>query len=129
MLVYKYYNWLGMDDVENQELSGQGRDQMGTRDDIPIIIKNNNTSIIEDAYLVAALVTLDPNVVYYPILNKTGRVAFEVKGVISDKLERLYAGETAPLEAFIGNHKKLRAAIFKLKNTYKKGQPSGRIDP
>lgn len=93
---------------------------MGTRDDIPIIVKNNNTSIIEDAYLVAALVTLDPNVVYYPVLNKTGRVAFEVKGSISDKLERLYSGEPAPLEAFIGNHKKLRAAIFKLKNTYRK---------
>ncbi|SNB47909.1 hypothetical protein [Geobacter sp. DSM 9736] len=95
---------------------------MGNREHVPIIVKNSTTSIIEDAYLVAALMTFDPDVVCYPILNSSGRVAFEVKGQIADKLERLYSGESASLEAFISNLKKLRASIFKLKNAYKKNQ-------
>lgn len=92
----------------------------GIPENLPIIVKNLNTSIIEDAYVVAALVTLDPKLIYYPVLNDRGRVAFEVKGEITDKLQRLYGGEAACLEAFISNLKKLRASIFKLKNAYKK---------
>ena len=92
----------------------------GVPEHLPIVVKNHNTSIIEDAYLVAALVTFDPTLVYYPVLNERGRVAFEVKGEIADNLQRLYAGDSACLEAFIANLKKLRASIFKLKNAYKR---------
>lgn len=82
-----------------------------------IIIKSQNVSIIEDTYLLAALLTFDPSISYYPKRDSTGNVSFEVKGKISDKMELLYAGETAPLKTYIANLKSLRSAIFALKNS------------
>lgn len=83
-----------------------------------IIIKSQTLSIIEDTYLLAALLTFDPSISYYPKKDSaTGNVSFEVKGKISDKMELLYAGETAPLKTYIANLKSLRSAIFALKNS------------
>jgi len=81
-----------------------------------IVIKGQNTSIIEDTYLLAALITFDPSITYYPRRDSAGNVSFEVKGEISDKMGRLYAGETASLKTYIANLKTLRSAIFALKN-------------
>lgn len=82
-----------------------------------IIIKSQTLSIIEDTYLLAALLTFDPSISYYPKKDSTGNVSFEVKGKIADKMELLYAGETAPLKTYIANLKSLRSAIFALKNS------------
>lgn len=85
-----------------------------------IIIKNQNTSIIEDTYLLAALLTLDPSITYFPKRDKLGNVSFEVTGKISDKMGQLYSGEMAPLKTYIANLKRLRSAIFALKNSCRK---------
>lgn len=82
-----------------------------------VIIKNQTTSIIEDTYLLAALLTFDPNIKYYAKRDSTGNVSFEVIGKISDKMGLLYAGESASLKAYISNLKTLRSAIFALKNS------------
>lgn len=82
-----------------------------------IIIKNQNTSIIEDTYLLAALLTFDPSIKYYPKRDITGNVTFEVTGKISDKMGLLYSGEMASLKTYISNLKTLRSAIFALKNS------------
>lgn len=92
---------------------------MGNKDHTSITIKNQNTSIIEDTYLLAALLTFDPSITYYPLRDSSGKVSFEVKGKISDEMGRLFAGEAAPLKTYIRNLKTLRTAIFALKSSYK----------
>ena len=92
---------------------------MGNQEHPPLIMKGQNTSVIEDTYLLAALLTFDPHISYYPICSSSGRVSFVVKGKVADKIGRLFAGEEAPLEAYIRNLKTLRSAIFALKNTHK----------
>lgn len=89
---------------------------MGNKNHVGIIIKNQNTSIIEDTYLLAALLTFDPSITYYPLQDDSGNVSFEVKGKIADDLGRLFAGEAAPLKTYISNLKTLRSAIFALRN-------------
>lgn len=95
---------------------------MGNKDHTSIIIKNQDTSIIEDTYLLAALLTFDPSISYYPVRDGSGKVSFEVRGKISDEMGRLFAGESAPLKTYIRNLKALRSAIFALRSTYQNGR-------
>lgn len=95
----------------------------------PFIIKDRNTSIIEDTYLLAALLTFDPSIRYYPLLNEAGRVSFEVHGRIADQMRRLYEGEAAPVNEYISNLKSLRSAIFALKNTFECGRSTVSSSP
>lgn len=89
-----------------------------------IIIKDRNTSIIEDTYLLAALLTFEPSIKYNPRLDASGKVAFEVEGRISDEMGRLYAGDGAPLTTYISNLKMLRSAIFALRSTHQRRRSS-----
>ena len=93
---------------------------MGANQHPAFVIKDQNTSIIEDTYLLAALLTFDPSIEYYPLRDSLGRVSFEVYGKISDQMRRLYEGEPAPVQKYISNLKALRSAIFALKSTYKR---------
>jgi hypothetical protein len=81
---------------------------------------------IEDTYLLAALVTYDPSITYTPVMDRAGRVAFEVSGDMSPLIGKLYAGERAPLNTYISNLKALRSAIFAMK---KAGSTDRRFDP
>ncbi len=81
-----------------------------------IIIKDQETSIIEDSYLVAALVTLDPSIKYTPVQGGDGKVSFQVHGKISDEMGRLFSGESASLSTYINNLKACRSAIFALRS-------------
>ena len=74
-------------------------------------------SIIEDTYLLAAMVTFDPSIRYFPVLDQMGRVAFEVHGSTGTVLAKLYDGESAPITTYISNLKALRSAIFAMKKT------------
>ena len=85
-----------------------------------IVIKSQTTSIIEDTYLLAALLTFDPSIKYNPRRDANGKVSFEVEGKISDEMGRLSAGETASLKTYISNLKSLRSAIFALKSTHRR---------
>ncbi|MBT0652039.1 hypothetical protein [Geomobilimonas luticola] len=86
----------------------------------PFIITGENTSIIEDIYLLAALITFDPRITYSLRYDKvSGRVAYEVHGRVSEPMRRYYAGEVASLKTFIGHVKALRSAAFALKNSVK----------
>lgn len=82
-----------------------------------IIIKDQETSIIEDSYLVAALVTLDPTIKYKPVQGADGKVSFQVQGKISDEMGRIYSGESASLSTYISNLKACRSAIFALRSS------------
>lgn len=94
------------------------RQVMGeNRNHASIVIKDQETSVIEDSYLVAALVTLDPSITYSPIVEAGGKVLFRVHGKISDDMGRLYAGEAASLAMYISNLKACRSAIFALRNS------------
>lgn len=95
---------------------GKGEQQV-TNKHSTIIIKDQTTSIIEDTYLLAALLTFDPSIQYSPRRDITGNVSFEVSGRIADKMGRYYAGETASLKTYISNLKALRTAIFAMKNS------------
>ena len=72
-------------------------------------------TVIEDTYLLAALLTFAPGLSYVPRRNADGRISFVVTGRIADEMGRLYAGESAPLKDYIANLKALRAKIFALK--------------
>ena len=85
-----------------------------------ITIVDQETSIIEDTYLLAALLTFDPSIKYSPLRDSSGKVSFKVQGRIADEMGRLYAGETAPLQTYISNLKTLRSAIFALRSTYQR---------
>jgi hypothetical protein len=80
-------------------------------------------TIIEDTYLLAAMVTFDPSIRYFPVLDHGGRVAFEVDGGTGAVLAKLYDGESAPITTYISNLKALRSAIFAMKKT---GNADGR---
>jgi hypothetical protein len=95
--------------------------KVGNEERTPIIVKNRRTFIIEDACLVAALITFDQNTVCSPVVSCSGRVAFEVRGDIANNLERLNAGEPAPLDLFIGNLKQLQASVSDLRNRGERG--------
>jgi hypothetical protein len=86
-----------------------------------IIVTSQTTSIIEDTYLLAALLTFDPSIKYSPVRDASGKVSFEVEGKIADDMGRLYAGETAPLTTYIRNLKTLRSTIFALKSVKRPG--------
>ena len=78
--------------------------------------KDKNVSIIRDIHLLSALLTLDPGLRYSPRAADNGKIHFEVHGTIADTLERLHAGESAPLVQYMANLKKLHSLIFDLKN-------------
>jgi hypothetical protein len=78
---------------------------------------DQETSIIEDTYLLAALLTFDPTLSYSPRRDEAGKVSFEVHGRIADNMGRFYSGEDAPLKTYIGNLKALRSAIFALRGS------------
>lgn len=90
---------------------------MSTRVRAPFFITGNDSSIIEDTYLLAALLTFDPGISYKPLRDRSGYVAFEVKGRIADAMGRYYANESTPIEQYITNLKRLRATIFALKSS------------
>ena len=77
---------------------------------------DKNVSIIRDIHLLSALLTLDPGLRYSSRTASNGKIHFEVHGTITDTLERLHAGEAAPLVQYMTNLKKLHALIFDLKN-------------
>ena len=85
-----------------------------------VIIKDQDTAIIEDTYLVAALVTFDPSITYTPVLDAAGKVSFEVRGGIADRMGQLYAGDAASLKTYISNLKMLRSAIFALRSMHQR---------
>jgi hypothetical protein len=85
-----------------------------------ITIKDQETSIIEDTYLLAALVTFDPTIKYAPFQDPSGKVSFEVYGKVADKMGQLYAGDSASLKTYISNLKMLRSAIFALRSTHQR---------
>jgi hypothetical protein len=89
-----------------------------------ITIKDLETSIIEDTYLLAALVTFDPTIKYSPLQDPSGKVSFEVYGKIADKMGQLYAGDSASLKTYISNLKTLRSAIFALRSTHQRRRSS-----
>ncbi len=94
---------------------------MSSRVRAPFLITGNDTSIIEDTYLLAALLTFDPTISYKPLRDRSGYIAFEVKGRIADAMGRYYANESTPIGQYITNLKKLRTTIFALKS----GPPAG----
>lgn len=94
---------------------------MSGRARAPFFITGSDTSIIEDTYLLAALLTFDPTISYQPLKDRSGYIAFEVKGRIADAMGRFYANESTPLGQYITNLKRLRATIFALKG----GPPAG----
>lgn len=89
-----------------------------------ITIKDQETSIIEDTYLLAALVTFDPTIKYSPLQDPSGKVSFEVYGKIADKMGHFYAGDAASLKTYVSNLKALRSAIFALRNTHQRRRSS-----
>lgn len=102
---------------------------MGSKDHTEIIVTSKNTSIIEDTYMLAGLLTFDPSLKYNPRRDSLGNVSFEVEGKISDVMGMLYEGKSAPLNTYIKNLKALRTAIFALKGSFKsrknqQGDPS-----
>jgi hypothetical protein len=78
--------------------------------------QENSFSLVKDIYLLSALLTYDPNLKFCPRMGVNGKVFFEVRGQIADKIERLHSGEAAPLDLFISNLKKLHSTIFDMKN-------------
>ena len=90
---------------------------MKNRKHAAIICKSQNISIIEDTYLLAALLTFSPDITYQPIIDRDGNVCFEVHGSIADDMGRFYTGEAASLVTYIKNLKSLRSTIFVLKRS------------
>ena len=80
------------------------------------MIQEQNISLVKDIYLLSALLTYDPSLKYCPRMGGNGKVFFEVRGSIADKIGRLHSGEAAPLDLFISNLKKLHSAIFDMKS-------------
>ncbi len=89
----------------------------GMRSDrfVPMQRDEESVAYIEDTYLLAALMTYDPSIRYTPVMDRAGRVAFEVNGDTSPLVGKLYSGESAPLNTYISNLKALRSAIFAMK--------------
>ena len=69
-------------------------------------------AIMEDSYMLAAMITLDPDLTWAPQPISVDRFGFRVKGGIADAMGRFLKGETAPLQLYCANLKMLRAAIF-----------------
>jgi hypothetical protein len=82
-----------------------------------ITIIDQETSIIEDTYLIAALLTFDPTINYVPLQDPSGKVSFEVYGKIADGMGQFYAGDAASLKTYIRNLKMLRSAVFALRSS------------
>jgi hypothetical protein len=99
---------------------------MANQETVPFVVKSQNMTVIEDTYLLAALLTFAPGLSYVPRRNADGRISFLVTGRIADEMGRLYAGEAAPLKDYIANLKALRAKIFALKGA---GRPVEKVDP
>ncbi len=95
---------------------------MSTRVRAPFVMTGKDSSIIEDTYLLAALLTFDPSISYTPLRDRSGYVAFEVRGRIADAMGRYYANEQTPIGQYIANLKRLRATIFALKSCQHAGE-------
>ncbi|GAM11746.1 hypothetical protein OR1_04064 [Geobacter sp. OR-1] len=90
----------------------------------PVIINGKNLSIIEDTYLLAALMTFEPSISCTPFWNESGKVVFEVAGPISEGMRRYFSGEQASLVVYTAKLKFLRSSIFSLRKSsanYKHG--------
>jgi hypothetical protein len=90
----------------------------------PVIINGENISVIEDTYLLAALLTFDPSISCIPIWNENGKVVFEVEGSISEGMRRYFSGEPAPLSVYTSKLKYIRSSIFSMRKSsasYRKG--------
>ena len=71
------------------------------------------------------MLTFDPSIRSFPVLDAWGRVAFEVRGGSGMVLAKLYNGESAPIATYINNLKALRWAIFPLKKIDRSNSPHG----
>jgi len=89
---------------------------MSTKVRAPFVMTGTDSSVIEDTYLLAALLTFDPAISYKPLKDRSGYIAFEVRGRIADAMGRYYANEQTPIGQYIANLKRLRATIFALKS-------------
>lgn len=83
----------------------------------PVIINGKNMSVIEDTYLLAALMTFEPSISCTPFWNESGKVAFEVAGPISDGMRRYFSGEQASLSTYTTKLKYLRSSIFAMRKS------------
>jgi len=83
----------------------------------PGIINENGLSLIEDTYLLAALMTFEPSISCKPRWNESGKVVFEVLGPISDGMRRYFAGEQASLSKYASTLKFLRSSIFAMRKS------------
>lgn len=83
-------------------------------------------SQIIESHILAALLTYEPHTEYTPFMGADGRVYFKVYGSFQDTIDRLYAGESAPLLEFMDNLKKLRDIIFNMKFDKKFGRVNAR---
>jgi hypothetical protein len=91
----------------------------------PVIINGKNLSVIEDTYLLAALMTFEPSISCTPFWDERGKVVFEVTGPISEGMRRYFSGEHASLSIYTSKLKYLRASIFAMKQSsvnYQNGQ-------
>ena len=98
---------------------------MAEQQAVPFMIASQNKTVVEDTYLLAALLTFSPEITYEPRRNANGRISFVVTGRIADGMGRLYAGEMAPVKEYIANLKALRAKIFALKEAGKSSAAGG----
>jgi hypothetical protein len=83
----------------------------------PGIINDNGLSLIEDTYLLAALMTFEPSISCKPQWSENGKVVFEVQGPISDGMRRYFAGEQASLSKYTSTLKFLRSSIFAMRKS------------
>lgn len=83
----------------------------------PVIMNGNNQSIIEDTYLLAALMTFEPSISFNLVWNDSGKVVFAVEGPISEGMNRYFSGEQAPLSIYTSKLKYLRSSIFAMRNS------------
>jgi hypothetical protein len=83
----------------------------------PVIMNGQNQSIIEDTYLLAALMTFEPSISFDLIWNDRGKVVFAVEGPISDGMQRYFSGEQAPLSIYTSKLKYLRSSIFAMRKS------------
>jgi hypothetical protein len=82
----------------------------------------SNEAIIEDTYLLAAMITFDPDLSWLPTTTGAETVGFCVSGRIADAMGRYFKGEAAPLQQYSTNLKRLRSSIFAYR--HKNGHPN-----
>ena len=78
--------------------------------------------IVDDVYLLAAILTFAPETPYRLWSSEQGRVVFRVWDDLAEPFRRLDAGEEVPLDAYINKLKTLRSEVFAFKSGPKRGR-------